>query len=80
MKPQEFELLLMAMAILFTGVSVYTIRLWLNLRDARQLISKLVIVQATPVQPETHAESGCAGFLIVLLMIALVLTIVVLNG
>lgn len=63
MQPQDLELLLVLALILLLGLSFYTLRFWLKLREAMRESRKIIVLQTLPVQQEAQAEAGGLGFL-----------------
>lgn len=78
MQPQDLELMLVLALILLLGLSFYTLRFWLKLREAIRESRKVVLLQTLPIQPDAQAEATSLGFLPWFVMIVLVTSFVAL--
>ena len=78
MQSQDLELLLVLALILLLGLSFYTVRFWLKLREAVRESRKVVLLQTLPIQPDIQAAATSLGFLPWFVMIVLVTSFVAL--
>jgi flagellar basal body-associated protein FliL len=72
---QERELLLLIVAVLLAVVSLYSAWLWLNLQITRRVISAMPIIQPANGHTDTQTSGGCAGLLVILLVVVFVIAL-----